>query len=83
MKLLMGTIAATALTSLVMIHPAEARCFWNGFDTECHYPAPPSTVYREIYRDVEPVYRPPPIIHREIIEQDVDGPPVIYYDNWR
>ena len=83
MKLLFATITATAVTSLALIQPAEARCFWNGFDMECHYPAPPPTVYREVYRDVEPVYRPPRIIGREIIEQDFDGPPVIYYDDWR
>ena len=34
MKLLAATIALTALTGFAMIHPAEARCFWNGFDME-------------------------------------------------
>ena len=82
MKLVAATIAATALTSLGIIHSAEARCFWNGFDMECHYPAPPPMAYREIYREVEPVYDPPRVIHREIIERTVEGPPVIYHDEW-
>ena len=83
MRLLFATIAATAITSLALIPPAEARCFWNGFDVECHYPARPPTVYREVYREVEPVYAAPRVIHREIIEHDVDEPPVIYHDYWR
>ena len=81
MKLLVATLAATALTGL-MSHSAEARCFWNGFDVECHYPARPPVVYREVYREVEPVYEPPRIIHREVIERAVEAPPVIYRD-WR
>jgi hypothetical protein len=81
MKLLVTTLAATALTGLAMIHSAEARCFWNGFDMECHYPARPH-VYREVYREVEPVYEAPRVIHREVIERDVDAPTVIYRD-WR
>ena len=56
MKLLAATLAATALTGLAMVQPAEARCFWNGFDVECHYPARPPAVYREVYREVEPLY---------------------------
>jgi hypothetical protein len=81
MKLLVATLAATVLTGLAISHSAEARCFWNGFDVECHYPARPPTVYREVYREVEP-YEPPPIIHREVIERAVEAPPVIYRD-WR
>ena len=82
MKLLVATLAATVLTGLAMIPSAEARCFWNGFDVECHYPARPPTVYREVYREVEPVYEAPRVIHREVIERDVDAPTVIYRD-WR
>ena len=63
MKLLVTTLAATALTGLAMIHSAEARCFWNGFDMECHYPARPH-------------------VYREVIEREVEAPPVIYRD-WR
>ena len=82
MKLVVAAIAATALMSLANVHAAEARCFWNGFDMECHHPAPPPTVYREIYREVEPVYEGPRVIHREVIERTVGGPAVIYHDEW-
>ena len=82
MKLVAAAIAATALLSLASVHSAEARCFWNGFDMECHYLAPPPTVYREIYREVEPVYERPRVIDREVIERTVEGPPVIYHDEW-
>ena len=82
MKLLVATLAATALTGLALIHSAEARCFWNGFDIECHYPARPPAVYREVYREVEPVYEPRRIIRREVIEREVEAPTVIYRD-WR
>jgi hypothetical protein len=82
MKFIAAAIAATALTSFGIIHSAEARCFWNGFDIECHYPAPPRTMYREVYREVEPVYQPPRVIHREVIERAVEGPTVIYHDEW-
>ena len=83
MKLLFATIGATTLASLAMIHSAEARCFWNGFDMECHYPAPPPTAYREVYTEVEPVYEGPRIVHREVIERTAEAPPVIYHDDWR
>jgi hypothetical protein len=82
MKLLAATIAITALTGFAMSHPADARCFWNGFDMECHYPAPPPTAYREVYREVEPMYEPPRVIHKEVIERTVEEPPVIYHERW-
>ena len=83
MKLIAGTtIAITALTSLAMIQSAEARCFWNGFDMECHYPAPPPTAFREIYREVVPLYEPPRVVHREVIERGFEAPPVIYQEGW-
>jgi hypothetical protein len=82
MKLLAATLAVTALTGLAMVQPAEAWCFWNGFDVECHYPARPPAVYREVYREVEPVYEAPRVIHREVIERDVEAPTIIYRD-WR
>jgi hypothetical protein len=82
MKLIAAAIAATALTSFGIIHSAEARCFWNGFDMECHYPASPPTTYREIYREIEPIYQSPRVVHREIIERAVEGPTVIYHEDW-
>jgi len=82
MKLVVAAVAATALMSLANLHSAEARCFWNGFDMECHYPASPPAVYREVYRGVEPVYERPRVIHREVIERTVEGPSVIYHDEW-
>jgi hypothetical protein len=82
MRLVVAAVAATAPMSLANLHSAEARCFWNGFDMECHYPAPPTTVYREVYPEVEPVYGRPRVIHREVIERTVEGPSVIYHDEW-
>lgn len=78
MKVLLATMAATTLAGLAVIYPAEARCFWNGFDMECHYPVRPPTVH--YYREVEP-YDAPQIIQREVIERRVQAPPAIY-DDW-
>jgi hypothetical protein len=56
---------------------------------ECHHPAPPPRVYREVYREIEPVYEAPRIIQRpriirrEIIERVVEDVPVTYHDDWR
>lgn len=79
MKLLLTTVAAATLASLATVHPAEAQCFWNGFDMECHYPVQPPRVY--IYREVEPDDAPR-IIHREVIERRMEAPPIMYED-WR
>ena len=36
MKLILGALAAaTLLTGIAAAQPAEARCFWNGYVTEC------------------------------------------------
>jgi hypothetical protein len=50
---------------------------------ECHYPVRPHTVYREVYREAEPVYEAPRVIHREVIERTVEAPDVIYQEDWR
>lgn len=35
MKVVFGAIAAAMLVGAVWAQPAEARCFWNGFETVC------------------------------------------------
>ena len=35
MKFILGAVAAAVLTGAVFATPAEARCFWNGFETVC------------------------------------------------
>jgi hypothetical protein len=39
MKFILSALAAvTLLVGVAASQPAEARCFWNGFDWECHHP---------------------------------------------
>jgi hypothetical protein len=35
MKFILGTLMALAVTAVAFVQPAEARCFWNGFETVC------------------------------------------------
>ena len=35
MKYILGTVAAAMLAGAVFVQPAEARCWWNGFETVC------------------------------------------------
>jgi hypothetical protein len=35
MRFIIGTLLAAAVTGAAFVHPAEARCFWNGFETVC------------------------------------------------
>jgi|tagenome__1003787_1003787.scaffolds.fasta_scaffold19372985_1 hypothetical protein len=35
MKFIFGALAAAAIAGVAFSQPAEARCFWNGFETVC------------------------------------------------
>ena len=35
MRFILGAIMAAAVASIAFVQPAEARCFWNGFETVC------------------------------------------------
>ena len=35
MRYILGAIAAAAIAGVAFVQPAEARCFWNGFETVC------------------------------------------------
>jgi hypothetical protein len=49
MRFVLGMLAAAVITGAAFIQPAEARCFWNGFDTVCvhhrHFGFHPFGVY--------------------------------------
>jgi len=36
-RIILGAMAALLLGSAALATPAEARCFWNGFETVCVY----------------------------------------------
>ena len=60
MKIVLGALTAVALlTGIAASQPAEARCFWNGFETVCvHHSYPMNGGYRHFYRDFDrPIYR--------------------------
>ena len=51
MKLVLGALAAFAIAGLAFMQPAEARCFWNGFETVCvHHSHPFMYGERHFYR---------------------------------
>ena len=35
MRFILGALMAVAMTGIAFVQPAEARCFWNGFETVC------------------------------------------------
>jgi len=35
MRFILGALAAMAIAGVAFVQPAEARCFWNGFETVC------------------------------------------------
>ena len=35
MRFILGALAAVAIAGVAFVQPAEARCFWNGFETVC------------------------------------------------
>ncbi len=60
MRFILGTLAAVAIAGVAFVQPAEARCFWNGFETVCvHHGFGPYGFYRHhMYRDFDrPYYR--------------------------
>jgi hypothetical protein len=42
---------AAAVASVAFVQPAEARCFWNGFETVCVRHGPPMFGPRHYYQD--------------------------------
>jgi hypothetical protein len=53
MRFILGALAAVAIAGVAFVQPAEARCFWNGFETVCvHHGFGPEGFYRHhMYRD--------------------------------
>ena len=55
MKFILGALAAIVVTGIAFVQPAEARCFFNGFETVCvhrqHF-----GFDRPFYRDYGPSY---------------------------
>jgi len=51
-KFVFGTLAAAVIAGVAFVQPAQARCFWNGFETVCvHH------MYRDyVYRDYDRPY---------------------------
>jgi hypothetical protein len=47
------------IAGVAFVQPAEARCFWNGFETVCvHHGFGPEGFYRHhMYRDFDRPYR--------------------------
>ena len=39
-KLALATLAVLVLGSAAFTHPAEARCWWNGYSWHCAHPHP-------------------------------------------
>ena len=57
MKFILGTLAAvTLMVGVAASQPAEARCFWNGFETVCVRHADPMFGPRHFYRDFDRGY---------------------------
>ncbi len=55
MRYILGAIVAAAITGVAFVQPAEARCFWNGFETVCvHHNYPMwGGAYRPYHRDFD------------------------------
>src|SRR5262249_43165007 len=45
MKLILCTLAAFLVVGVLMIHPADAACWWNGWGWQCWYPRPHYTYW--------------------------------------
>jgi hypothetical protein len=35
MRFILGALAAAVIAGVAFVQPAEARCFWNGFEVVC------------------------------------------------
>ncbi len=59
MRFILGALTAVAIAGVAFVQPAEARCFWNGFETVCvHHGFGPEGFYRHhMYRDFDRPYR--------------------------
>ena len=60
MRFILGTIMAAAVASIAFVQPAEARCFWNGFETVCVHHSFPGYHHRYFGFDRDfdrPMYR--------------------------
>ena len=63
MRFILGALAAMAIAGVAFVQPAEARCFWNGFETVCvHHggfgPYGGGFYRHHMYRDFDrPYYR--------------------------
>ena len=53
MRFILGAIMAAAVAGIAFVQPAEARCFWNGFETVCVRHADPMFGPRHFYRDFD------------------------------
>ena len=55
MRYILGAIVAAAITGVAFVQPAEARCFWNGFETVCVHHSYPmwGGGYRPYHRDFD------------------------------
>jgi hypothetical protein len=60
MRFILGAIMAAAVASIAFVQPAEARCFWNGFETVCvHHRTAPMAGYgfrSHVYSDFDRGY---------------------------
>jgi len=56
MKLLLGATAGAAIVGFVIAQPAEARCFWNGYETVCVHHS-----YRQYDESTVRYLDPPPV----------------------
>jgi len=50
MRFVLGAPATAAIAGVAFVQPAEARCFFNGFDTVCVHHAHPFGMYRDFDR---------------------------------
>jgi hypothetical protein len=60
MRFILGAIMAAVIAGVAFVQPAEARCFWNGFETVCVHRSNPmwGYGYRHFHRDFDrPIYR--------------------------
>jgi hypothetical protein len=53
MRFILGAIMAAAVAGIAFVQPAEARCFWNGFETVCVRHADPMFGPRHFDRDFD------------------------------
>jgi hypothetical protein len=87
MKLLLVASAALVVTGFVVAQPAEARCYWNGYERVCVHHS-----YREYdestvryYGPPLPPYEPPPYVEYYTAPAPAPwayGPPSAWAYDW-